>query len=208
MAEYNSNIQDIFKSRTILMSHLKNANYNVSAFENSSYDEIYYMNVHKELNFQVSDDKNNTVFVKYVLDKPIKSQLLQHITDELFNTDFVPTTSIIVLIMKDEPNATLHELVKQIYAEEHIYIILYNIKRLLFNIREHNFVPPHEVLTTEQAATFKEKFFIESDKQLPSISRFDPVANSIFMKPGQICKINRSSVSSITGEYYRVCVNI
>tara|TARA_Y100000389_G_C17435854_1_gene505457 strand:- start:1389 stop:2015 length:627 start_codon:yes stop_codon:yes gene_type:complete len=208
MAEYNSNIRDIFKSRKILMSHLKNVNYNVSAFENSSYDEIYYMSQHKELNFQAIDDKNNTVFVKYFLDKPVKSQLLQNITEELFNTAFVPTSSTIVIIIKDEPNSTLQELVKQIYAEEDIYIILYNIKRLLFNIREHSFVPNHKVLTNEQAEVFKKKFFIESEKQLPTISRFDPVANAILLKPGQICKINRNSVNSIHSEYYRVCVNI
>ena len=52
----------------------------------------------------------------------------------------------------------------------------------------------------------KQKYNLKSLSQLPEISRFDPVALLIEMRPGQICKIERSSITSVDSEYYRVCV--
>jgi len=40
---------------------------------------------------------------------------------------------------------------------------------------------------------------------LPDISRFGPVAQAICIRPGEICKIQRSSRSAITSDFYRIC---
>ena len=129
-------------------------------------------------------------------------------TSELFkNNDFSPNTHTIILITKDETNSALCDLVKQIYSEENIHIILYNIKRLLFNIIEHQFVPKHIVLSNEEKSEIYNKYFIGNDSQIPSISRFDPVAIAIFIKPGELCKIIRSSPNAVSSDYYRLCVN-
>ena len=50
------------------------------------------------------------------------------------------------------------------------------------------------------------KYNITDTKQMPSISRYDPVALAIGLRPGQICKITRSSKTSVTSIYYRYCV--
>ena len=44
------------------------------------------------------------------------------------------------------------------------------------------------------------------DNQLPEISRFDPVAQAIGMRPGNICEIIRPSKTAIYAPYYRICV--
>ena len=41
---------------------------------------------------------------------------------------------------------------------------------------------------------------------IPEISRFDPVALALLMRPKQICKITRSSKTSITFDFYRICI--
>jgi len=41
----------------------------------------------------------------------------------------------------------------------------------------------------------------------PEISRFDAVALSIGMRPGEICRISRPSKTSVISYYYRLCVN-
>ena len=41
---------------------------------------------------------------------------------------------------------------------------------------------------------------------IPEISRFDPVALALLMRPKQICKIIRSSKTSITSDFYRICI--
>ena len=40
----------------------------------------------------------------------------------------------------------------------------------------------------------------------PDISRFDPVARAIGLRPGQVCHIVRPSKTAITADYYRICV--
>lgn len=207
MTEFSSNIHDIYKSRNNLLSQLTTAGYNTQAFINFNQDEIFFMNVHKELNFQVSSDNGSVVYVKYFLDKSVKPKTIQDLTNEIFNDEFHPDNSTIVLITRDDPNATLMELIKQIFAEEHIYIIIYNIKRLLFNILDHDLVPKHIILSSQEYSNFISNFMIESTNQIPTISRFDPVAIAIFMRPNQICKIMRGSINAIHSTYFRRCVN-
>jgi len=50
------------------------------------------------------------------------------------------------------------------------------------------------------------KYQIKSKTQLPEISRFDPQALVIGIRPGEICKIQRPSSTALTTDYYRVCV--
>ena len=47
---------------------------------------------------------------------------------------------------------------------------------------------------------------IKDKSQLPEISRFDPQALVIGLRPGDICLIERSSVTAMKTNYYRVCV--
>ena len=212
MSEINSNIVNIFTSRNNLLKQLNTAGFNTQAYENFTIGEISSMERHNSLDFNVSNDTNSHAIVKYYLDKPIKANIIQAYINDLWNSkndlNFIPDTFTIIIIIKDDPNSGLQELVKQVYAEENIYIVLYNIKRLLFNILEHAYVPPHEILNNEEDIEFKKTYNVTNNKELPTISRFDPVALAIFIKPDQICKITRSSVNAITSYYYRVCINL
>ena len=44
-----------------------------------------------------------------------------------------------------------------------------------------------------------------NDTQFPEISRFDPVAQAIGIRPGEVCEILRPSPVSIVAKYYRIC---
>ena len=206
---FNSNINEIHISRSNLVKQLKAGGYNVVNYEGTSFNEIYYMNINNELDFKVNNNNGQIIRVKYFIGKPIKVNTLQGIMLELFDEDgFDPSINVIIIIVDNEPNAGVHDAVKQIYAEENVSFIIYNMKRLLFNIQEHKMVPKHRVLTNNEQNAFLEKYFITNSKnELPTISRFDPVALSIFIKPGQICEITRSSINGINSLYYRLCVN-
>ena len=52
----------------------------------------------------------------------------------------------------------------------------------------------------------KKKFNIVNNSQLPEISRFDPVAQSLCMRPGEVCEILRPSKTAIKSPYYRICI--
>ena len=49
------------------------------------------------------------------------------------------------------------------------------------------------------------KYNIVDDSQFPEISRFDPVALAIGIRPNQVCEIERPSPTSIRTYYYRLC---
>ena len=67
-------------------------------------------------------------------------------------------------------------------------------------------VPKHSVYPDEKKAELYKKYNITKDSEIPQISRFDPVAQAIGLRPGQICEIIRSSPTSITSVFYRFCV--
>ena len=60
--------------------------------------------------------------------------------------------------------------------------------------------------TDKEKAELYEKINIHSDSQLPEISRFDPVAKIIFLRPDNVCKITRYDKISYINEYFRICV--
>ena len=50
-----------------------------------------------------------------------------------------------------------------------------------------------------------EKYNIRERKQFPEISRFDPVAMALGMRPNLVCEIIRPTKSTIESKYYRLC---
>jgi DNA-directed RNA polymerase subunit H (RpoH/RPB5) len=119
---------------------------------------------------------------------------------------------ILVFILYSEPNAALITKLKNLYDKDGIFVVPMNINRLQFNIQDHFLVPKHTILTVENTQKMVEKLGFEDNSintltnGLPEISRFDPVAISILMRPGQVCRIERSSNTAVNSEYFRVCI--
>jgi DNA-directed RNA polymerase subunit H len=127
--------------------------------------------------------------------------------DDLFIlTETLKKTDTLFIIIKDDPNETLVNELKHIWESEGIFIVVENIKRLQFNILNHTLVPPHSVLIDSEVNEVMKRYNITDKSQFPDISRFDPVARVIGLRPGQVCKIIRSSKTAIEANYYRICV--
>jgi DNA-directed RNA polymerase subunit H (RpoH/RPB5) len=67
-------------------------------------------------------------------------------------------------------------------------------------------VPPHRVLDESEKIAIKNRYNIVNDNEFPELSRFDPVAQAIGIRPGQVCEINRPSKTAISAPYYRICI--
>ena len=67
-------------------------------------------------------------------------------------------------------------------------------------------VPNHRILNDEEKEDIIKKYNIIDDN-IPEISRYDPVAQVIGLRPMQYCEILRSSKTSITSLFYRICSN-
>ena len=127
--------------------------------------------------------------------------------DDLFNIDQVLTKNdTLFIVIKDDPNDTLINEIKQIWENDKIYVILESLKRLQFNILEHSLVPEHILLAQPEIDAVLKKYNINNTNLLPEISRFDPVARVIGLRPGDVCLIKRPSKTAIETNYYRVCI--
>jgi DNA-directed RNA polymerase subunit H (RpoH/RPB5) len=103
-------------------------------------------------------------------------------------------------------NETLNTLVKHIWEQDGIFIVVQNLKRLQYNVLDHSLVPPHRILNAGELDIVKKKYNISNIMMLPEMSRFDPVAQVLFIRPGQVVEIKRPSKTAIESLYYRVCV--
>lgn len=199
----------IYKSRNNILDILKSQNYNTSNYDYVGINEVHSMFVNNQLDMILT--KNNDkkkVYIKYHLEKTLNETKINEYIDDLFvnQEDMVLNKEDdLIIIIKDEPNETIIKILKNTWEREKYYINIFNIKRLQFNILNHELVSPHSVLTEQEAIEMKKRFNITDNSQLPDISRFDPVAQAICIRPGQICKIERPSRSAITTTFYRIC---
>ena len=103
-------------------------------------------------------------------------------------------------------NDTVKKTVEILWKKYKEYVIIYQMKYLLFNVLEHSYVPEHTKLTENEKNELYKRMNIKEDSQLPEISAFDPVAKALMLKPGEVCKIKRHDIISFENIYYRFCV--
>ena len=151
--------------------------------------------------------KPDKIYIRYYLGKSIRPTNLQEMIDDLFNLEeILKKEDTLFIIIKDEINETLTNELKHIWERDGIFIVIESIKRLQFNILNHTLVPKHVVIPDSEVIEIMKKYNITDKIQFPDISRFDPVARVIGLRPGQVCHIIRPSKTTITTDYYRVCI--
>jgi DNA-directed RNA polymerase subunit H len=193
---------------------MKKQKYNTEDYENFSVNEVNAMLQNKQLDMlleKTDEDpttkRKNKIYIRYYLAKTLRPQNIQEMIDDLFNLEEILTKEdTLMIITKDELNETITNLLKHIWEQDRILIVVQSIKRLQFNILDHVLVPPHRVLSKDEVNVVKSKYNIMDDTQFPDISRFDPVAQVIGIRPGQVCEIIRPSKTAINSYYYRICV--
>ena len=205
----NNKILRIYKSRATVLKLLQTQGYNVTDYSEFSINEIDTMFSNKQLDMLVTNENTeNKTYVKYYLDaKQVRPQYLDEIIEDLFSVDTVLSKDdTLIIIIDSEPNETIISKVNYLYDHDGIFVVIHNISRLQFNILEHSLVPPIKILSDGETLQLLTKYNLKDITQLPEISRFDPQALAISMRPGQVCEITRNSVTVTKYNYYRVCV--
>jgi len=209
MTSTTETIQKIYTSRNNLIDILQERNFNVSEYNEFSINEINIMVTNNQLDLLLENTSNSQkIFVKYYLGKSLRPNNINDIVDDIYNLEVILSKNDeLLIIVKDDINDSIKSTLIQIWNEHKIYISIISIKRLQFNILKHTLVPKHYVVTDDEKTTIKEEYNITNDSKFPEISRFDPVAITIGLKPGQLCEIVRPSNTAITSKYYRLCYN-
>jgi DNA-directed RNA polymerase subunit H len=211
----SSIISSIYKSKKNILDIMEKQGYYVNDYKNFSINEINTMFQNNQLDMLLEmekedpvTNKKNKIYIKYYLAKVLRPATIQEIIDDLFQLEEILTKEdTLFIITKDEMNETLTNELKHIYEKDGIFIIVQSIKGLQFNILEHVLVPDHRVMNDVEIEQIMKKYNIRSKFEFPDISRFDPVAQIIGLRPGKVCEITRISKTSIEAKYYRVCIS-
>lgn len=208
-------MSQIYTSRKVILELMEKQGYNVTDYANFSVNEVNAMHQNNQLDMLLeTSDENITeetpkkkIYIRYCLVAKPSVKNIQEMVDDLFVlSETLTKKDTLFIIINDDANDTLLEYISHVWENERIFIVLESIKRLQFNILQHILVPPHKVMTKSQVKQIMDKYNITDVAQFPEISRFDPVAKVIGLRPGQVCHIVRPSKTSIETNYYRICV--
>jgi DNA-directed RNA polymerase subunit H (RpoH/RPB5) len=207
---YSPLVSKLFRSRLILLEILsKKRGYDVSNYEGFSVTEIYNMWKNEQLDMLITNpETNKKILIKYHLSK-LKTdgtQIYDYIDDLYEIEQILDKDDELILVIKDKVNDGLKQVVTQIFINDDKFVNIYNVNDYLFNILNHDLVPNHEVLSDEKKKEVEKKYYITDRKQFPEISRFDPVAQAIGLRPNELVEITRSSPTAIETKYYRLCI--
>jgi DNA-directed RNA polymerase subunit H (RpoH/RPB5) len=209
MSTTSNRILSLYKSRNTILELLEYQNYDTEVETGFTFMDIDKMNKNNQFDMLIKHKTNEKkVYVKYYLSsKQIRAQNLEEIIEDLYSIENVLTKNdTLIIIIDDEPNDTIQTKIKYLYDRDGIFVVIHNIKRLQFNILNHNLVPDCTVLNKEEVEDLKKKYNIKELKQLPEISRFDPQALAMCLRPGDVCKFERDSATALKYNYYRSCI--
>ena len=169
-------ISELFKARVTLLNLLQNQGYDVKDYDNFSVNEVHAMYTNKQLDLLLTSDGGKVtekkVYVKYHLAKTLRRENINDYIDDLYNLEQVLTKKdTLIIVMNHEPNDTLINILKHIWIQEGIFIIIFGINRLQFNILDHEYVPHHEILDDGEISQMKASYNVVNDTQIPEISR-------------------------------------
>jgi len=204
---YSPLISKVYKSRNILLEILKTRGYDIDDYTGFSVTEIHTMYNNKQLDMLLDNPtENKKLYVKYHLATRLGHTHIYDYVDDLFDIEEVLNTKDdLIIVSKDKVNTTIQDLLEQLYVKDGRFINIYNLNNYLFNILDHKMVPKHTILNTDNKDKVKLRYNVTKDSEFPEISRFDPVAKTIGLRPGELCEIIRSSPTAVETKYYRLC---
>ena len=194
-------ISKVYASRNILLEILASRGFDVSEYNDYSISHVGSMMEHNQLDLLLSTASGKKIFVKYCLEGRPN---LDKIVDDFFPS-ILNTSDDLMLIVKDDLNDSATEFLEHLWSSSGKFLIVVSMKRLQYNILNHVLVPNHTILPPDERAALLAEYRI-TPQQLPEISRFDPVATLLGMRPGDVCRIERKSKTAMHSKYYRVCV--
>ena len=208
-------LSKLYKSRNNIIYYLKEMGYDCTSHEHFSMEELDVLQKNEGLDFMVVKGEEKC-YVKYMTEdantknpaNSVKKLNISNIIDDMFMQEGILTEKdTLVLITNEYSVDSIHKALKNIWELKHLYVVLFDLKQLQLNVLKHKLVPKHTKLNPSEKVELYRNLNIEEDAQLPEISRFDPVAKTLFLRPGEVCRITRFDKISYTNDYYRVCIS-
>ena len=204
---YSPFISKVYESRLILLEILKSRGFDIDDWTGFSVTEIQTLYNNKQLDMLLENPiTKKKIFIKYHLATRLGPVHVYDYVDDIFDIEDVLTTDDdLIIVSKEKVNLTIRDLVERLFIKDKRFVNIYNLNDYLFNILNHNMVPKHVILDAESKKEVEKRYNVTRDSEFPEISRTDPVAKAIGLRPGELCEITRSSPTAIQIKYYRLC---
>ena len=210
-ATNSQTISKLFSSRKIILDLAKKRGYDVEDYENFTINEIQILKENKQLDMlleKVEEGETKKIYYKYHLVNKLRGPHVQDYIEDLYQIEeLLSFDDNLVIVTKDEPNPTLKNLLRMEFTQNKYYVNVYNYHNYLYNVLNNDLVPDHTIISDERKKELAQEYNIISESQWPEISRFDPTALAIGLRPGQVAEINRKSPTALETKYYRLCVS-
>jgi DNA-directed RNA polymerase subunit H (RpoH/RPB5) len=171
--------------------------YNRNYFVNGNLNDLIKSGIKNFANYETFVKYNNEVFHLKIV--PYKLNTIKKSEDiESFLNSHIDDKKIFAILSGST------KIEKQLLEYNNTEV--FNDVDLLVNIIDNNLVPKHILLSDEEAKNILIEYKINKEN-LPRILSGDRIAKYYNVKPGQIVKIIRPSITAGEEILYRVCVN-
>lgn len=189
----------LFKIRTNVLEMLQDRDFEVSSeIKNISFDEYNAMCDNDDINILVKKEGIELYVYFYNKEKSFGKKELKDIVESTKET-YSDDINIIFILNKYNKSAIDKELIQDNYKN----IEYIPSKQMTFNITKNYLVPRHILLSDKEKKEVFVQYKTNSLDSFPIIKRNDPIVKYYGMKPGDLCKIIRSSPTAGISVVYR-----
>lgn len=203
----------LYVSRKIILEMLSFRNVDVDNYSNFSQEELDIMyKANPKLTYEINPIdmvfSENNYTVKYVLQPKLRTKDVMKLVEDMIEEKYLEEEGTLILVVRDsmKTEETIENFFESILKKHNIYVQMFSINKLLYNVTEHALVPKHEIVSIEEKKELVTKYNLENEEQLPLIKKNDPVAKYLGMKVGNVCKITTYSETHGIYTKYRLCV--
>lgn len=201
------------KTRCILTEMLEYRGYDISNI--SSFTTFTGTDKLDKLSINLSKNGKELIQVHYEVEstRTNHKKLTKRIEDIISKLDSPEKSKdlTIIFLVRDGMTPSVKEAIRLLSEKYGVFIQIFPIRNLMYNCTKHKSVPQHIRITKTEYEVYLQDFLdslhIESLENLPKIFDTDPVAMFIGLRPGEMCKIIRPSMSAGEHIVYRYCVS-
>lgn len=208
-------VNKLFKSRSVIVEMLELRGYDVSQYKNFSINEIEAMFKASEkktspqlgsVDMTVVNSLGGKLHVKYLLASKLRSANFKTLIDEMLES-VLQSGDELIFMLKDKVNNmdTFDSMLEGYLTTSNVFIQIFSLDNLLFNITKHELVPKMRIINPEESASVLDRFSAKPS-QMPQILKSDPQAKFLGVRKGDMCEIIRPSETAGYSYTYRMCL--
>jgi DNA-directed RNA polymerase subunit H (RpoH/RPB5) len=211
--ESEETLDYIIRSRPTILEILRNRGYDTSAHEGISPAEIRLLattsaNLLKMEVKKVSEPSKRVV-VLYWVESSFHHKAEKEVEknwDEENAARYEPENDELLIVLNEPMNEAFHTTAKRQWASRKARVNFYGLKNLLSNPARHRMVPPHRLLTVEEADVVKTRLHMKSKSEFAHIKFHEDIqARVLGLVPGDVVEITRPSETAGISTTYRIC---